>query len=174
MSKHSAKRRWWRVIDWRAVAVAGLPMWGLVVAVVLWQKFTPKAEVVEAPPTGPQVEPPAPPPPAPKPAPTPARPEVLPPPRESVEPEGRLRPEVVDGLREGGKALLAALFTPRPDDPPPAAPPPKPPVPDGCKSFDTALHFVRNLAEAQKRAKADGRLVFVLHLSGNIEDPGFT
>jgi len=30
---------------------------------------------------------------------------------------------------------------------------------------------------AQKRyakAKADGRLVFVLHLSGNIEDPGFT
>ena len=30
------------------------------------------------------------------------------------------------------------------------------------------------VTEAQKRAKTDDKLVFVLHLSGNIEDPGFT
>jgi hypothetical protein len=62
------------------------------------------------------------------------------------------------------------------DPPPPAAEivNVKKPLPEGCKTHETALHFVKNLSEAQKRAKKDDKLVFVLHLSGNIDDPGFT
>jgi len=33
---------------------------------------------------------------------------------------------------------------------------------------------VKSTLEAAKQAKAADKLVFVLHLSGNIEDPGFT
>jgi hypothetical protein len=94
----------------------------------------------------------------------------------------KLDPEVAKALADGGKLVLATLFAGKEDEDPPLVdiPPPavaeKKPIkiPDGCKTYDTAIHFVKNLETAQKRAKADGRLVFVLHLSGNIEDPGFT
>jgi hypothetical protein len=38
----------------------------------------------------------------------------------------------------------------------------------------TALDFVGNLTEATARAKIEHRLLFVLHVSGNFEEPGFT
>jgi hypothetical protein len=45
--------------------------------------------------------------------------------------------------------------------------------PDG-DFFQTAVEFVRNPQEACRLAKANDKLTFILHLSGNFEDPGFT
>lgn len=179
MAQERTTRQWWRVIDWRTVAVAGLPMWALVVAVVLWQKLTPPA-VARLPFDPPPASVPQPPPTEPaKPAVVAVKPpeprETLPPPHPADDAVAKLDPEVVRAVNDGGKALLQALLAPRPAEPVPAAPAEKkPPVPDGCKTYDTALFFVKNMAEAEKRAKADDKLVLVLHLSGNIDDPGFT
>ena len=51
---------------------------------------------------------------------------------------------------------------------------PADPVPEGCKLHGTAVHFVKSPVEAFKQAAKRDKLVFVLHLSGNIEDDGFT
>ena len=42
------------------------------------------------------------------------------------------------------------------------------------EGFDTAVEFVRNPQEAIRLAKQENKLTFILHLSGNFEDPGFT
>jgi hypothetical protein len=42
------------------------------------------------------------------------------------------------------------------------------------EGFETAVDFVRNPQEAARLAKAEEKLLFILHLSGNFEDPGFT
>ncbi len=169
-----ADRRWWQVVDWRTVVVAGLPMWGLVVGVVAWHRLTPRAVVVVPAPAEPTTPTP--------PVEVAKAPEVLPPPRPADEPVKKLDPQVAKALADGGKLVLATLFAGKEDEDPPLVDIPQPVVaekkpiriPDGCKTYDTAIHFVKNLETAQKRAKADSRLVFVLHLSGNIEDPGFT
>ena len=46
--------------------------------------------------------------------------------------------------------------------------------PDTCGSFGTSVRFVEAPAEAAKLAKKQEKLLFVLHLSGNFEDPRFT
>ena len=38
----------------------------------------------------------------------------------------------------------------------------------------TAVHFVKNPQIAAEKAKDEEKLVFVLHVSGNFEDPRFT
>lgn len=43
-----------------------------------------------------------------------------------------------------------------------------------CEEIGTNVLFVKNPPEAFKRAKAENKLVFMVHLSGNLEDPGFT
>ena len=40
--------------------------------------------------------------------------------------------------------------------------------------YGTAVEFVESPTEAAKLAKKEGKLVFVLHVSGNFEDPRFT
>lgn len=42
------------------------------------------------------------------------------------------------------------------------------------EGFETAVDFVRNPQEAGRLAKEENKLAFILHLSGNFEDPGFT
>ena len=172
MSTVSVRRRWWELVDWKTVAVAGLPMWALVVGVVAWQKFTPRPVVMVPVPTEPA---PA------KPVEVAKVPEVLPPPRPADEPAKKLDPAVVRALADGGREVLKAVFAGKGEDdrplvdlPPAVLVPEKKPIPEGCKTYETALHFVKTLPEAQKRAKKDEKLVFVLHLSGNIDDPGFT
>jgi hypothetical protein len=44
----------------------------------------------------------------------------------------------------------------------------------GCGSFGTKVEFVESPSEAAKLAKKEEKLVFVLHVSGNFEDPRFT
>ena len=42
------------------------------------------------------------------------------------------------------------------------------------RSLDTALTWASSPAEASERAAREGKLVFLIHVSGNFEDPGFT
>ena len=44
----------------------------------------------------------------------------------------------------------------------------------GCGSFGTSVRFVSTPGAAAARAKKAEKLVFVLHVSGNFEDPRFT
>jgi hypothetical protein len=41
-------------------------------------------------------------------------------------------------------------------------------------TLGTAVDFVASPEQAMARAKSEHKLVFVLHVSGNFEDPGFT
>jgi hypothetical protein len=52
----------------------------------------------------------------------------------------------------------------------------KPAAPEGatCGSHGTSIDFVDTPADAAKQAKKEGKLVFVLHVSGHFEDPRFT
>jgi hypothetical protein len=43
-----------------------------------------------------------------------------------------------------------------------------------CGNHGTSIDFVDTPSEAAKRAKKEGKLVFVLHVSGHFEDPRFT
>ena len=45
---------------------------------------------------------------------------------------------------------------------------------EGCETFGTSVEFVRNPQVAFKTAKEDGKLTFLLHVSGNFEDARFT
>ena len=40
--------------------------------------------------------------------------------------------------------------------------------------FGTAVHFLKAPSEAAKQALREQKLVFVLHVSGDFEDPDFT
>ncbi len=42
------------------------------------------------------------------------------------------------------------------------------------RSLDTALTWAKSPAEAAGEASREGKLVFLIHVSGNFEDPGFT
>ena len=44
----------------------------------------------------------------------------------------------------------------------------------GCQTHGTAVKFVKSPTEAMSRARREDKLVCVLHLSGNLEDDGFT
>jgi hypothetical protein len=91
---------------------------------------------------------------------------------------------------------VSAAPAPVPADVPPtpepqaSAPPPNPPevveapppnrtevavvLPPGCQRYRTAVNFYDSPAEARKKALEDDKLVFVLHVAGNFEEPGFT
>jgi hypothetical protein len=43
-----------------------------------------------------------------------------------------------------------------------------------CGSFGTSVEFVDTPSAAAQRARKEQKLVFVLHVSGNFEDPRFT
>ena len=43
-----------------------------------------------------------------------------------------------------------------------------------CGSHGTTIEFLDTPQEASRQAKKEGKLVFVLHVSGNFENPRFT
>ncbi len=43
-----------------------------------------------------------------------------------------------------------------------------------CGSYGTQIDFLDSPTEAAKQAKKEGKLVFILHVSGNFEDSTFT
>ena len=42
------------------------------------------------------------------------------------------------------------------------------------RSLNTAMTWAKSPAEAAEKARQDGKLVFLIHVSGNFESPGFT
>jgi hypothetical protein len=48
------------------------------------------------------------------------------------------------------------------------------PSAETCGSFGTSVEFVDTPSAAARLAKKEQKLVFVLHVSGNFEDPRFT
>jgi hypothetical protein len=55
---------------------------------------------------------------------------------------------------------------------PPVAKPAAKETDEGCHG--TAVRFLDSPSEAAKRAKKEEKLVFILHVSGNFEDPRYT
>ena len=55
-----------------------------------------------------------------------------------------------------------------------AAAPDKQKAEGTCGAFGTQVEFVDTPSAAAKQAKKEQKLVFVLHVSGNFEDPRFT
>ncbi len=51
---------------------------------------------------------------------------------------------------------------------------PAPKAVENCDTYGTKVHFQPAPAMAFKKALADNKLVFILHVSGNFEDPQFT
>src|SRR6185503_4773740 len=45
---------------------------------------------------------------------------------------------------------------------------------DRCKTFETKVRFHPTLADAADEARKSKKMLFVLHISGDFEDPGFT
>lgn len=43
-----------------------------------------------------------------------------------------------------------------------------------CSAHGTSIDFYDTPNDAARQAKKDGKLVFILHVSGNFEDPRFT
>lgn len=178
MSVRCANRSWRRAVDWRLVAVAGVPLWAVVGGLVACQKLAPQSMAL-APVLIPQPSEFVPPPTV----------EMLPPPRveESANPfkvvattraeptSVAIDPEVAELVADGLKRVFWRLLAGKPEEGRAAVvPPDKRDVPAGCKTYGTALHFVKSYDEAKRRAAKEQKLVFVLHLSGNIEDDGFT
>jgi hypothetical protein len=66
--------------------------------------------------------------------------------------------------------------TPLVAEPKPAPPqqPERPATPRAEEMYGTKVKFVNNPLTAGRKAAQDEKLLFVLHISGNFEDAGFT
>jgi hypothetical protein len=161
-SKPNPLRAFLHMTDWRLVAAIGLPLWAFLLGVVVTRKPAPPAP----PPAETAAMVPAPQLPSPQPAP-PTLPEVI------VRTELQPLPVVVP------------VPVPTATEPAVAFAPPAPAVEfklpatevmpaDRCKSYDTKLRFHPDIATAAEEAKTSKKMLLVLHISGNFDDPGFT
>jgi hypothetical protein len=147
-----------QVIDWRLVAAVGLPVWAFLIGVVVTHRpATPRplpAEPTEkaAVPAPPVVPPPA--------------VEPIPAPREVVIRTVEVPvPVPVPAAPAIESAAASVEFKLPPSEVMPA---------DRCKTFDTKIRFHPDLASAAEEAKLSKKMLLVLHISGNFDDPGFT
>jgi hypothetical protein len=149
-----------QLVDWRLVAAIGLPLWAFLIGFIVAQRSAPRAPVPEpaavAEFTGPN-------------PPAPAPEEPIPAPREVV-----VRTEVV------AVPVAVPVVVPGEGEPVAAAPgefklPASEVLPgDRCKTFETKIRFHGGLPEAAEEAKLSKKMLLVLHISGNFDDPGFT
>lgn len=145
--------RWWHVVDWRLVAAFGLPVWAFLFG---WMTARPSEAAGSILSVGIELTPPP--------------VEEIPMPRAIV-----VREPVV---------VPVAVVVPVPGEPVVVAVPPAPPefkLPDTevlpadkCKQFGTTIRFHPGPVAATAEAKASKKMMMVLHISGNFEDPGFT
>src|SRR5262245_50757513 len=148
------------LVYWPPVFAAGVFAVLLVVGAVAWASTHPGAR---------------------KPAPAPAAPtpeEVAAPqpaaPAEPARAAARPKAEPEAFASAPPRARRVAVKPPAP--PPPAAPQPKPAAeaPASGEKYGTAVTLLANPAEASRRADKEGKLLLVLHVSGNFEDECFT
>lgn len=149
----SPRPRWWRVVDWRLVAACGLPVWAFFLGTLMPRPPEASASIFPATIEVPTVE-------------------EIPMPRAIVvrEPEAVVVTVPVVVPVPGETVVVAAA---------PAAPEVRLPdtelMPaDKCKQYGTAVRFHPGPVEAAAEAKSAKKMMMVLHISGNFEDPGFT
>jgi hypothetical protein len=147
----------WKVIDWRLVAACGLPLWAFLLGMLLGPRSVHRAQA--APPGAPVVS--------------------LP---ESTIAEAPMPRAIVIRAAEP-QVVSVPLVVPVPV---PAEPvgvvqvvenqlPASELLPlDRCKTFETKIRFHPTLADAADEARKARKLLFVLHISGDFDDPGFT
>lgn len=143
--------RWWRVVDWRLVSAVGLPLWAFLIGLMIPRKVEPAVA------GGPPVV-------------TPAEDNTIPPPRAIVVRESP--PTVVTvpvPVPVVEETLVIAPGVPEFKLPDAEVMPA-----DKCKQFGTKIRFHGTPVEAATEAKASKKMMMVLHISGNFEDPGFT
>jgi hypothetical protein len=156
-------RRAARMIDWRLVAAVGLPLWAFLIGALVMHKSRPSIAAVAVAENSAAVEPSEPPP-------APARAEVIPAPREVV-----VRTEIV----------TVPVIVPIPTTGVPASadagggadfklPMSEVVSTDRCQTFDTKIRFHPGLPEAAEESKTSKKMLLVLHISGDFDDPGFT
>jgi hypothetical protein len=157
-SPRVAHTPWWKLIDWRLVAAVGLPLWAFVFGLLVPLKT--HTVVTAAPPEN---------------APAVAAPDddSIPPPREiryrDRDPDTVTVPVIVP-VPVAGEPVAAKPVEPEFQLPDTELVGP----PNRCKTFDTKVKFHPGPAEATAEAKKTKKLLLVLHISGNFEDPGFT
>jgi hypothetical protein len=149
-----------RLVDWRLVAAVGLPLWAFVFGVVVAHRPAPPATAPAPVEVAAPARPPEPPPQAPV--------EAIPAPREVV-------------VRTEFRPVPIPVPVPVPTEPVAAVAPAEFKLPvsevmpaDRCKTFDTKIRFHAGLPEAAEEAKLSKKMLLVLHVSGNFDDPGFT
>jgi hypothetical protein len=160
--------RWWQLVDWRVVAAAGLPVWAVVIGFVVWDK-THQPRPTE---------------------PVSVAPLMTLPIAAPIAPVASI-PENPEAERADSRVIVVRYPVPQPvkavrptrDVPfwqrdesgePPTLEPETAEPESACQTDGTAVKFVKSPTEAMSRARREDRLVCVLHLSGNLEDDGFT
>ena len=167
-------RPWWKIVDWRIVLAVGVPFWLSVAGGVYLATEKPPVERPPYCPPPPLIETPVDPP-------LWSCPPYFPPDIEQA-PSPRPVREVVTAPRDvKSEASVFAMVKLLADTikgfqvrPVVEAKPELIAIPEGCKLHGTTLHFVKSPVEAFKLAPKQDKLVFILHLAGNIEDDGFT
>jgi hypothetical protein len=147
----------WRLIDWRLVAACGLPIWAFLFGMLLSPR---PVRVLQAAPEQPRV-----------PTALESAIAIAPMPREIViresEPQVLSVPlivpvpvptEPIGVVRVVENQLPASELLPA----------------DRCKTFETKIRFHPTLADAADEARRSKKMLFVLHISGDFDDPGFT
>jgi hypothetical protein len=146
----------WKVIDWKVVAACGLPVWAFLFGMLLSPR---PAWLAHA-----------------------AAPGLTP----AVEPEGGIAvapmPREIVIRQTDPEVVSVPLVVPVPVEPigfVAAAVENKLPASellpgDRCKTYETKLRFHPTLADAADEARKSRKMLFVLHISGDFEDPGFT
>jgi hypothetical protein len=156
---HAPRPGLFQVVEWRLVAAIGLPVWAFILGAVVMHRPAPAAPPESAA---------AAPPPA-------AVPTAPPPPEVTVRTEVRSVPVVVPipiPVPAPAPAPSASVAAAAPAE---FQLPPSEVMPaDRCKTFDTRIRFHPDLAAAAAEAKASKKMLMVLHISGNFDDPGFT
>lgn len=148
-----------QLVDWRLVAAIGLPLWAFLIGFIVARKPAPSVSVPIPAEVAALAAPTAP----------PAPEESIPYPREVV-----VRTEIVTvpvavpivtlAEPEAASAATAEFKLPLSEVLPA----------DRCKTFDTKIRFHAGLPEAAEEAKLSKKMLLVLHISGNFDDPGFT
>lgn len=177
----------WRLINWRIVAGVAIPVWFLAIGLVVWQVRAKAARRASAP--NPLIS-----------LPTAQVPEteIAPIPRvfETLEVvaaphEPTPEPAIAQAKSAPKEEVDFAAATPKSEAKPLEVPPefalairpevriePKPAcvacqAPAG-ETYGTKLLFAKHAVAAMRQAEADDKLVLILHIAGNLEDPGFT
>jgi hypothetical protein len=156
MSPAVPAKPFWKLIDWRLVAACGLPVWTFLLGMLLSPR---PASVAQAAPPG---EPPG--------APAAGGAEA-PMPREIVVREAE--PQVL--------SVPLVIPVPVPGEPIGVVQAVENQLPasellpaDRCKTFETKVRFHPTMADAADEARKSKKMLFVLHISGDFDDPGFT